>query len=451
MTVDKNTIQETPFNAFEALKDRLLYGVSQDELSTKTEELIRTSLYLKAASFCKAPNKEFIEIPKQWRWSEAHHFLEAIIESQEKNLIYEWTHILKSKNACLPVNIISSLLEWATKDLELAHFLIPILGDAGRMLTELIPEWNLLSSMHFNHPLQFDKSEFRVFAFKQFRIHNPELAFQYFLNNHEQLKESDKLKWLRILKLKSNNIEIDQLITLFESAKPLIQFELVNISLYNQDSKYFQSNKVSFLNCLKSNALNEFQFISKTKKEYIWSNAQKIKFIPLTFLEDESLQLKYNHWVETQDATSSLLEAIQLNPFLPFTNWYFNHLLKEGKLTEDFPTALLSSSLDHNSFNQCCLQWIDTSKDQLDVKAFLHFINLEKHFWSDELLAKILELRNNKVLDRKYDFTIFWQLLPYKVNPNSAYIKSIPEECRNYQSNLLNFDTIKYFRKIIRN
>ena len=364
LTVDKNANQDLPFSAFEALKDSLLYGISKEELSSKTDELIRTSLYLKAASFLKSSNPEKIEIQKQWFWLEAHQFLNASIESQEKNLIYEWTHILKSKNACLPGNIICSMLEWASKDLELAHFVVPVLGNAGRMLAELIPEWNLFSSMYFNHPLQFDKNEFRGFAFKQFRIHNLELAFQYFLNNHDQLKESDKLKWLRLLKLKSNDIEIDQLHTIFKSAKPLIQFELLNLSLLNQDSEYFQSNKQQFLNCLKSNALNEFQFISKTKKDYTWSNAQKIKYIPLSFLEDASLQLKYNHWVETQDATLPLLEAMKLNPFLPFTNWYFNHLLKEGKLTEDFPTALLSTSLDHHSFNQCCLKWIDTSGDQ---------------------------------------------------------------------------------------
>lgn len=90
-----------------------------------------------------------------------------------------------------------------------------------------------------------------------------------------------------------------------------------------------------------------------------------------------------------------------------FSYWYFNILLAQNRLNENFPTALLSSGLDHIKFTKACIKWIDETGDALDVEAFLHFINSEKHFWSDELLVKIIGLRKNLALERKYDFDIF--------------------------------------------
>ncbi len=407
-------------------------------------------MYFKGASFRKSHQLEIPQIAKQWIWPEAHHFLQAIIESREKNLIYEWAQILKSKNGCLPANTLSGMLEWASKDLNLAQILIPVMGAAGKNLADWIPEWNLFSDQYWERPLNFEKADQRTFAFKQFRLHHPETAFAYFLEHHQEIKEAEKLKCLRILAQKITEPEIDKLIQTFESTKSSIQFELVHLLLQHPESGYFQKNKQLFLNHLKSNTPDQFQFISWTGKNHKWSTAQIIQCIPLLYFEEEELALKYMDWVEQNDEEQSLIESLQLNPSQVFLKFYFNHLLSENKLDEEFPTAILSTGFDFSHFTQACIQWIDQSGDQLDVEAFLHFINLEKHFWSDELLAKILGLRNNKALDRKYDFTIFWQLLPYKVNPNSIHVKSVPAECRIFQSNLLNFDTIIQFRKMIR-
>lgn len=450
MTVEKNTHSDYPFKVFEQLKDRLLYGVSTDVLPSTIEELIRNGLYLKGASFRKSHQLEITQIAKQWIWPEAHHFLQAVIESREKNLIYEWAQILKSKNGCLPANTLSGMLEWASKDLNLAQILIPVLGAAGKNVAEWIPEWNMFSDKHWEHPLNFEKADYRIFAFRQFRYYNPENAFAYFIEHHQKIKEAEKLKCLRILAQKITEPEIDKLIQTFESTKTAIQFELVNLLLQHQESVYYQKNKQLFINHLKNNTPEHFQFNSSAGKNYKWSTTQVIKSIPSSYFEDEELALKYIKWVESIDEEPALLESLQINPSQAFLKFYFNHLLSENKLDEEFPTALLSTGFDFSLFTQACIHWIDQSGDRLDVEAFLHFINLEKHFWSDELLAKILGLRNNKALDRKYDFTIFWQLLPYKVNPNSIHVKSVPAECRIFQSNLLNFDTIIQFRKMIR-
>ncbi len=450
MTVSNEGPELESFSGFESLKDSLLYGVKSEDLILRTDELIRTGLYLKAAGFRKTPNPEILNIPQQRIWPEAHFFIEAIIETGEKNLIYEWCQILKSKSGCLPVNALHSLLNWSVRDLEMAPYVIPVLGHTGTVLAGLIPEWHILSATHCKHPLKFEKIDFRLVSFKQFRLAEPDLAFRYFIENHHHLKENEKLKWLQLLKYKMNRSEVLELISLFDSSKLAMQIELVQLSLCDQESDYYQQCRSMLLKCLSENSMDAFQFSPLGKKEYQWTNDHKIKCLPLAFFENDIESLQYIEWIESQGEHESLIESVRQNPSAVFLNAYFNYLLNANQLTEDFPTAILSLGMDYTTFNKSCIKWIEHAGDKLDLEAFLHFINLEKHFWSDELLAKILELRLNKALDKKYDFTIFWQLLPVKINPNSIHIKSIPAECKIFNSSLVNFDSMIQFRKWIR-
>lgn len=441
---------DTKFNSFKSLKNKLLYGVSPEESDVLARELSRKAILLKAATYPQIPANKEISLAHQWSWPEAHHFLDAIAEAQKSTLIYEWSHLLKSKNHCLPANFLVTALDWSNRDLVMANYVLPVIGDLGQQLAGLFSDWDIFSKNQWQNAFAFSKNEKRLFAFKQFRQLDPTLAFDYFIQQQEHLKETEKRKCISLLKHKITSNEIKCLLDVMGTSKINFLLEFVQLSFSDHTTNYFQNNKKIFLQAVKDNTLDEIQFISLTNKEYNWSNLNKIKCIPTIYFEDEITAKKYIQWVETQDAETTLLESIQQNPSIPFLKIYFNHMLDSNKLTEDFPVQSLSLAMDHTSFNQACIQWIKQAGDQLDVEAFLHFIHLDKHFWSDELLARILEFRNHSKLENKYDFSIFWQLLPFKVNPNSVYLKSIPAECKIYFNKTLNFDTIIQFRRLIR-
>lgn len=84
-------------------------------------------------------------------------------------------------------------MEWVQTDLAVANFIQAFLGPVGQQLTTLFPEFYILSEQHQEHPLQFSKLDQRLYAFEKFRERNPENAFNYFLQTHQELKDPEKL------------------------------------------------------------------------------------------------------------------------------------------------------------------------------------------------------------------------------------------------------------------
>jgi hypothetical protein len=194
--------------------------------------------------------------------------------------------------------------------------------------------------------------------------------------------------------------------------------------------------------------MDEFQFISLNDKKYSWNTESKINAIPASFCSTAHLCEAYFIWLTEESSEKIMIGSVQADSF--FTNCLFNYLFCNNLLKEDQPLKLSGAYIDHDTFNKICLQWLDQNEKELDLEAFLNFIKNDKQFWSDELLKKILDLRLNILLTNKFDLTVFWELLRFKINPNSIHLKSIPQECKvsNYQQ--LNFDSIIQFRKLIR-
>ena len=117
---------------------------------------------------------------------------------------------------------------------------------------------------------------------------------------------------------------------------------------------------------------------------------------------------------------------------------------------EGFPTEALMRGLDHKTFNELCMLWLDSHKEQTDLEAFYQANKHFNHFWSDELCERILQFREVTAFQKKYDLTVFWQMLAFKINPNSKLAQQIPAECRCSINRIMHYDSIIRFRKWIR-
>lgn len=109
-----------------------------------------------------------------------------------------------------------------------------------------------------------------------------------------------------------------------------------------------------------------------------------------------------------------LLTALKEQAYIELAIACFEFLLEQKLLTEQLALGNLSHGMDHKVFNHCCVLWIEAEQDAIDLEAFLMFIRHEKLFWSDEVLLKLVALRNSKALQRIYDFNVFGSYCPIK-------------------------------------
>lgn len=446
MTHSHSNIESTEnqeFNLLESLSARLLYGINRNELEITIQDLVKSYILVKGASYLSLDNNHTVDIPTQWQSAPLHRFLLAGIQLKESDLFFEWTHFLKRKSISFPVNILVPLMEWARTDLNVANFIQAFLGPVGQQLATLFPEFHILSEQHQEHPLQFSKLDQRLYAFEKFRERNPENAFNYFLQTHQELKDPEKIKWLRILHPKLSQKEWNALQILINPKKIQLHQELLYLKL-SVDETAFKNQQVQFQYYLSENSLDEYYSKISPTIEH------SIRLSPLRFMTTQENFHTYLKWIQEKELFPILLTALKEQAYIELATACFEFLLEQKLLTEHLALGNLSHGMDHKVFNHCCVLWIEAEQDAIDLEAFLMFIRHEKLFWSDEVLLKLVALRNSKALQRIYDFNVFWQLLPYKINPNSLQIQSIPDECKMYLNQQIHFDSVLKFRKGIR-
>lgn len=151
---------------------------------------------------------------------------------------------------------------------------------------------------------------------------------------------------------------------------------------------------------------------------------------------------------------SSLLEGVYFTKDYNTIKLLFEYLLEHQLLTYNLSIDVISASLNYTEFNQCALQWLQyyraKSPDNIDLEAFYRFVKIEKHFWSDALIEEILMLKTNTKLMRKYDMDVFYQLMPFRMNPNSNIAKKIEQEASGSIPHPLTFERILFFRNQLR-
>lgn len=420
-----------------------MYGINRDELENTIQDLIKSYILTKGATYLSVVNALGLELSTQWQSAPLHTFLTAAVQLKESDLFFEWTYFLKRKSISFPSNILIPLMEWAGSELTVANYVQDFLGPVGQQLASLFPEFHILSESHQEQALKFSKPNQRLYAFEKFRERNPEHAFNYFLQTHQELKDAEKIKWLRILHPKLTHEEWNGLQILHNPKKIQLNQELLYLKL-SIDETAFKNQQVQFHYYLSENSLDEYYSKISSRID------QAIRLSPLRFMSNPETFRSYLKWIHENELFPVLLATIQEQAFTEFAIVCFEFLLEQKLLTEHLALGNLSHSMDHAAFNRCCTLWIATEQDAIDLEAFLMFIRHEKLFWSDELLLKLVELRTSKVLQRSYDFNVFWQMLPYKINPHSLQIQNIPDECKMYLNPQIHFNSILQFRKGIR-
>ncbi|HEX5626034.1 MAG TPA: hypothetical protein VFX48_08460 [Saprospiraceae bacterium] len=453
LTVDRtdpDPLETQDFRLFESFQEGVLYGATREGLNTLYRDLVHTGFLAKAARYRSLPDTHKFELPAQWQLPAYHDFLEAALASRESHLVYEWSQLLRQRKGAWPAHVLVLLMDWGCQELRVGEWIAPVIGNLGAALADRFPVWNLLSATSCQNPAVFKKPDQRAFAFQQFRNREPVLAFRYFLMQAPKLKEPERRNWMRLLAKSLGPEEVVQLQDELDLGKLKLAVEwqyLASMAALEINPSQARSK---FISALRTSGLDGFIPDGRHIPGGKWSAEQIVRSVPVLFLTEKAEAEAYLKWIYEKELQEQLWSALKELSAPVLAEAWFDRLLNEGALTEDQPLEILSQCLDHARFNRLSLRWIEKSGDALDLEAFLRFLSVEKQFWTDELLLAVLELRKSKVLDRRYDFTVFWQLLPYKINPGSEWIKAVPAECRMQINNQLHFESILHFRRAIR-
>ncbi len=413
----------------------------------KSKQLSSLALIQKTA-VTKINNKKSFSLPEGKIRLEYDKFIKTACSNQLDSLLFEYVKIAQQKTQSLPLNLIVSLIVYAHKNHELAPAILDSLSDSGKYVLGLKKEWDYLN---VEKPFIITNSnkENGVSFYIHFK-NNPEKLFQHLADKINEWNEKSVLLILDSISPIANLIPNEKWIEIYSKSKGKLKYKLISILLSlkinplydevkNKIDLLLDSTKIDFNS--KNHSILEFQKLDLLKTfEYIptsiYSDEKYFKNLILQINEIEKLELLVDVITQFKDIRSAHL--------------VLKTLIDQGELSEKISVRKITTALDHKSFNEIAIHFIRTMKDKIDLEAFLHLIDYHTHYWYDELLLEVLQLHRHKALVKKYDLDVFYNFIPYRINPHSQLENEIPQSIKENINDPLTYNSILQFRKLLR-
>ncbi|NOT36133.1 MAG: hypothetical protein HOP11_02015 [Saprospiraceae bacterium] len=365
------------------------------------------------------------------------------------SLLFEYVRIALQKSQTIPVNLIVPLIEIADKNHDLAIPILDIFYEPEFFILSQNKEWEYL---HPQTSILVSFSTVKKFAFL-FALQlkkDPEKTFSVLLENVQQWNDKQLESLIPVIYSSKQFIPIERILDLHSQLKGKLKFKITGALLQYSDYQYSTSFHTSLLEIL-SNTKIDYQSTSHGLPGFekmalhkalasippsLYSELPAFKKIVLELYNNNQLEILITSIHNFKDSISAF-RLIKI-------------LIDESLFTEEIDVKNLTSCLDYNSFNKIAIYCCQTMKDKNDLEAFLHLINYFRHFWSDELLIEILNLHRHKSLLRKYHLDVFYEFIPYRINPLSKQESNVPQIIKDNISQPLSYTSILNFRKLLR-
>ncbi|MCC6816440.1 MAG: hypothetical protein IT267_08525 [Saprospiraceae bacterium] len=379
---------------------------------------------------------------------EYDQFFKKVIMNTQNSIIFEYVKIAQNRNQTLPLNFIVPLINYAHQNHEMASSILDIFTVTEFYVLNTNPKWNYL-----NNKIPFKAS-----------LHNHEEAFSFFLhfrqepdkmfeilNNHIGVwNEKFILKILDQISPISSLVDANNWVKLTDKSKGKIKFKLISLLLQNKEEPYYgetiQAIKTfieqkTFDIYTKSHNIKNFtklEFINALEHipSSLYLESKNTKSLIIQLIKEKKLQKLFNSIAQFKDSNAAFK--------------VLKHLIDEYQLTEDINIPQIGGCLDHKAFNELAIYFCSSMKGNIDLEAFLYLIDHYRHFWTDELLQHILDFKNYKVLTNKFELDVFYQLIPYRINPYSKLENSIPQFIKDSITYPLSYSQVIEFRKNLR-
>ncbi|MEP7195325.1 MAG: hypothetical protein ABI851_02325 [Saprospiraceae bacterium] len=415
----------------------------------KAKHLAKLSIRKKAALTIEFSGT-ILELPNGIVRMEWDNLLNTACSHKLYSLIYEYCQIASNKQQIIPLNLLVEFIKLADTQHEMTEYILPSIGMPGLYLIKANSSWNYLEEQSEFSAVNYKESKLRLFLLNRYIKHNVNLAITNFISNFEHWTEKEKSQILDSLIPYASNISLLQLDELFEKLKSNLKPRCYALYLNHGDNPICQVIHNHILHVMSTRKWEDLVNSNLYFKNNKIDLKKTISFIPPTwFLNHLNSKLILNYFFEN-DLIETIAETI--NKFKdPYAAEILSkYLIDKGEFNEHFPIATLSSVMDHKSFNTTAVYFCRKMGDQIDLEAFLFLIEYFKHFWSDELLLEVLNFNKHKNLVKKYNLDVFYNFIPFRINPNSKIESDIPKQIKDNILDPLTYQTIINFRKILR-
>lgn len=439
---------DNPFDDWSKLLNQL--HLPSSEPIQSAHRLAYLNLIRKAGTYKKLSTTTTEFIPKGYIVKEWAGLLHHIFHNLQYDLIYEYCAILVRRNSSLPVNLLIEAIECCPHHPQLAAYIVPVLGETGYFICNKNKEWHWLHPDYWNDACSFKASLQRMFAFEMYVKQNTGEAILYFFKNITSWTEKELGLSCSII-LKNIQHEHEPLImNALNGLNTTSGLHLLRLVFQFPDHEITQKFKSEFDQKFHTTKIEtiEVPAIKKSKKPLEFKKI--LGTIPPSWYNTSTRKIEvYNQlikfgWItEFIDCLSRYQDELSALDFAKF-------LIDQKLFTELIPVEKISELLNYETFNQLALYWIKSNKGDIDLEAFLKFIRVEKHFWSDDLLLGILSFSEYKRLVKEYNLEVFFEKIPYKINPNSKQLGKIHKQIQFSEDPHFDFNQIIKFRQDLR-
>lgn len=418
------------------------------DVSFKATELARLSLICKAGlslQFCGKP----VETPQGVIRLEWDHFLRTCIEDEKFSILYEYCFFAARKNQVIPLNLLIDFIQLADKNHELAEFILPVLGDCGENILLQNSNWNYL----ITEDIDFTRKKFsdsKIYIVKKKLQRNPLKGIQFIIDTLNQWTDKELNSIISILvKVKLEKDIIESLNNLYKkicSQKNINFFPLMFIldeAIFSDENKKFIREQISTSNWGGLFSKTWYKNHNKANIKFVVSN------LPVGWIQEIHF-IKYLNFIQENNLFEELIESLIMYHDSQSAEKVCKYLLNNKIFTETFSVEKISPLLDHKQFNEIAIRVLREGLENTDLEAFLFLIKYFKHFWSDDLVFELIKIFKIKKLEESYNFDIFYDFFPFRMNPNASIEREVPVVIKDSLKHPFSYSTILHFRKIIR-
>lgn len=269
------------------------------------------------------------------------------------------------------------------------------------------------------------------------------------LENFDQLEEKLKSKFLEQITINEENQEgihfIQELVGKYKNETSIQCIRLLSMI---PESYLYKEIAVEINSIINNQKFTDIESITLFKKFKLKTN-KIIELVNPDIIEERNLK-SYFSYCENNNFLIEILTALHKYKCRKSSIHFLEFLFSKDLLIEKYDLGKISEFLSHEEVNQFALKWISTNKENTDIEALLFFLSPMKIYWKDELISEILALENYTKIQKLYNMQVFYDQLPFKINPNSKLLSELIDKNIISSTTILNPKHVIQFRKELR-
>ena len=432
------------------LLNQLSQGIEKNKLTDLKIKLVQGHFNRKAAGVFKIKESLVFEIIKYNENHLQNRIIQTIFEQEQGQLIFELFVFCQRKNIAIPPIALNSATNCAIKNKSFAKYIMPIVSESGLQIISLFDQYSPLIPSKIKSYFTETHPKDSLAWFGYWVEINEIEAMNWLIQNFNKLEEKLRPKFLQqIPKLNIENFDGIRFIQeIIGKNKNDISIQCIRLLSMIPESYLYKEIAVEINSLINNQKFTDFESITLFKKFKLKTN-KIIELVNPDIIEERNLK-SYFSYCEKNNFLIEILTALHKYKCRKSSIHFLEFLFSKDLLIEKYDLGKISEFLSHEEVNQFALKWISTNKENADIEALLFYLSPMKIYWKDELISEILALENYTKIQKLYNMQVFYDQLPFKINPNSKLLSALIDKNIISSTTILNPKHVIQFRKELR-